>query len=136
MKGKKFPTGDLERKQYAMQVYSIIDFVTHEDHLATMLDFDCEAFFETVSRLFIGDPWKFVCNQGNFKFQFDKEKKEEGKEDIPARRMDDREVKVCQIPVANKILAIFKRAAENSTRAEPERSTAAFKQLLLSVVIT
>ena len=130
-----------------MQVYSIVDFVTHTDYLATMLDFDSEAFFETVSRLFIGDPWKFICNQGNYKFKFEKEKKEKreteekAEEDVSAlyqsmRKHEDKEVKVCQIPVANKILAIFKKAAENSTRADPDRSKSAFKQLLLKIVIS
>ena len=51
-----------------MQVFSIIDFVTNEDSLATMIDFDPEAFFETVLRLFTGDPWRFITNQGKYKF--------------------------------------------------------------------
>lgn len=68
LKGKKFPSGELERNQYALQVFSIVDFVTNEDNLATMIDFDPESFFETVLRLFTGDPWKFLTNQGKFKF--------------------------------------------------------------------
>ena len=34
------------------------------------------------------------------------------------------------------MLAIFKKAAENSTRTEPKRCKAAFKSLLLTIVIT
>mmetsp|Transcript_21491 Transcript_21491/g.28805 ORF Transcript_21491/g.28805 Transcript_21491/m.28805 type:complete len:93 (+) Transcript_21491:53-331(+) len=92
-----------------------------------MLDFDSEAFFETVLRLFTGDPWRFITNQGKYKFQFEKEAPKEVITDLTkTRRSTKADSKVCQIPVANKLLTIFKRAAENSTRLEPERSRACF----------
>ena len=72
LKGKKFPSGELDSAQYKLQVLSIVDFVTDEDNLATMLDFDADAFFETMVRLFIGRPWLFITNSGKYKFQFDK----------------------------------------------------------------
>ena len=45
MKGKKFPQGDLIEGQFRAHVFNIVDFVTDEQTLALLLDFDSEAFF-------------------------------------------------------------------------------------------
>ena len=45
LKGKKFPSGELDENQYRAHVLNIIDFVTDEQALSLMIDFDAEAFF-------------------------------------------------------------------------------------------
>lgn len=77
LKGKKFPTGEMDLAQYKHQVLSIVDFVTDEDNLAAMLDFDPREFFETMVRLFLGHPWLFITNSGKYQFEFDKRSQSE-----------------------------------------------------------
>jgi len=42
---------------------------------------------------------------------------------------------VCNIPIANKILSIIKRAAERTNRKQPQVAQACFKHMLLDIVI-
>ena len=51
LKGKKFPSGELDASQYNSHVLNIVDFVTDEQNLALLLDFDSDAFFSTVCYL-------------------------------------------------------------------------------------
>ena len=73
MKGKKYPTGTLDNNQFKLQVLNIVDFITDEDNLCSMLDFDAEYFFKTVAALFTDKPWNFICSAGKYKFKFQKE---------------------------------------------------------------
>ena len=119
LKGKRFPTGTLDHIQYKVQVLNIVDFVTDEDNLCAMLDFDSEAFFNTMVSLFTGKPWSFINSPGNYKFKFQKKK--------VAGYAEEKVVgSVCKHPIANKILGIFKLAAERFSRKEPEFSKATF----------
>ena len=71
LKGKKFPQGDLQESQFRAHVLNIVDFVTDEQTLAMLLDFDAEAFFQTVIYLFSEKPWHYIvnCSKGyNFTF--------------------------------------------------------------------
>ena len=69
LKGKKFPTGMLDRVQHKVQVLNIVDFVTDEDNLCSLLDFDAEAFFNVMVNLFTDQPWQFLSSAGNYKFK-------------------------------------------------------------------
>ena len=71
LKGKKFPQGDLQESQFRAHVLNIVDFVTDEQTLAMLLDFDAEAFFQTVIYLFSEKPWHYIvnCSKG-YKFTF------------------------------------------------------------------
>ena len=40
LEGRKFPNGELEEEQWRMHVYHIVDFVTDNDNLKEILDFD------------------------------------------------------------------------------------------------
>ena len=73
LKGQKFPHGKLDDKQYMINVLQIVDFMTVEDNLVIMLDFDSASFFLTVARLFVGMPWWFITKKGEYKFHFEKE---------------------------------------------------------------
>ena len=72
MKGKKFPAGELEDSQFMPHVLNIVDFVTDEQTLALLLDFDAEAFFQTMALLFREKPWRLLanCNPKEFLFEF------------------------------------------------------------------
>lgn len=41
-------------------IRAVADFVTRQDVLEFLLDFDPEAFFNTVKLLFIGTPLKYI----------------------------------------------------------------------------
>ena len=72
LKGKKFPSGDLDESQFRAHVLNIVDFVTNDETLALMLDFDAEAFFQTVIYLFSAKPWHYLVNHSHdyvFAFQ-------------------------------------------------------------------
>ena len=109
-----------------LQVFHIVNFVTVEDNLVTMLDFDADAFFETIVGLFIGKPWLFITKRGEFKFNFEKQEQIESDAKVEA---------ICNIPVADKILSIFKIAAERSTLKSSDQTKEAFKELLLTIVV-
>ena len=71
LKGKKFPQGDLMESQFRAHVFNIVDFVTDEQTLALLLDFDAEAFFQTVLFMFNDKPWHYIvrCSKG-YTFEF------------------------------------------------------------------
>lgn len=43
--------------------------MTNEDNLIIMLDFDSQSFFETMDKLFVGEPWRFLTNCGKYRFK-------------------------------------------------------------------
>jgi hypothetical protein len=45
LNGKKFPSGQLDDSQFKAHTFNIVDFVTNDETLALLLDFDPEAFF-------------------------------------------------------------------------------------------
>jgi hypothetical protein len=57
LQGKKFPYGDLTAAQYKQHVYNIVHFVTTDEYLTQMLDFDSEEFFKIIGGLYKGMPW-------------------------------------------------------------------------------
>ena len=70
--GRKFPNGNLEDAQWRMHVYHIVDFVTNEDNLKEILDFDPEQFFKIMAKLFLGKPWEYLSNCEGHQFEFQK----------------------------------------------------------------
>jgi len=80
LKGKKFPQGDLIEPQFRSHVFNIVDFVTDEQTLALLLDFDAEAFFQTVIYLFSGKPWHYIIyGRDQWVFKYEHEKSEHTK---------------------------------------------------------
>ncbi len=57
LKGKKFPYGDMTEEQWRQHVIDIVNFITTEEYLKEILEFDPEMFFRVISRLFRGRPW-------------------------------------------------------------------------------
>lgn len=51
-------------------MYHIVDFVTNEDYLKEMLDFDPEQFFKIMTKLFLGKPWEYLSNCEDHSFEF------------------------------------------------------------------
>ncbi len=60
LEGKKFPNDTLDTEQWRINVYHIVNFVTTEEYLKTILDFDPEMFFFVIEKLFKGKPWQFL----------------------------------------------------------------------------
>ena len=72
--GKKVPNGYLTQTQYRAHVFNIIDFVTRPQTLDYLLDFDSEAFFQTIAKLFNGKPWDFFnLEMDDYVFEFTKQ---------------------------------------------------------------
>ena len=63
LKGKKFPSGELDEAQFLAHTFNIVDFVTNDQTLAQLLDFDSSAFFQTVELLFSGKAWHYLVNK-------------------------------------------------------------------------
>ena len=53
-----------------MHVYHIVDFVTDDDNLKEILDFDPEQFFKIMIKLFVGKPWEYLSNLGGYQFEY------------------------------------------------------------------
>jgi hypothetical protein len=47
-------------------VHDIVNFVTTEEYLAELLDFDPDMFFRIIVKLFRGAPWKFVSKMTDY----------------------------------------------------------------------
>lgn len=58
--GKRFPYGDLTEAQWRQHVVDIVNFVSTDEYLSELLDFDPSLFFRVISKLFTGKPWLFV----------------------------------------------------------------------------
>ena len=70
--GRRFPNGNLADAQWRTHVYHIVDFVTNEDHLKEILDFDPEQFFKIMVKLFLGKPWEYLSNCEGHAFEYQK----------------------------------------------------------------
>lgn len=66
LEGRKFPDGCLTNDQWRTHVHDIIHFITTEEYLKTILDFDSEMFFFIIERLFSGKPWQFLCEMPQY----------------------------------------------------------------------
>ena len=74
LKGKKFPQGDLNEVQFKAHTLNIIDFVTDEQTLTLLIDFDAQAFFQVMTLLFHGKPWHYlVYKSKDYHFEFEKQ---------------------------------------------------------------
>jgi hypothetical protein len=60
LKGKRFPNGELNPAQYRQHVLDIVNFISTEEYLSVLLEFDPSMFFRVISRLFEGKPWQFL----------------------------------------------------------------------------
>ena len=110
--------------------------MTNEDNLAAMLDFDSESFFVAMVELFTDKPWEFLTNYGKYKFAFEKDAGNQDDTSAPTNPESRVENGICtNIPIANKILTIFKQAAERFNRKEPAFTKACFKEFLLNILI-
>jgi hypothetical protein len=50
----------LTSDQWRNRVHDIIHFITTEEYLRTILDFDPEMFFFNIEKLFKGRPWQYL----------------------------------------------------------------------------
>ena len=50
--GKRFPYGELTQDQYRQHVLDILNFISTEEYLQELLDFDPYMFFRVLSKLF------------------------------------------------------------------------------------
>ena len=73
LKGRKYPNGMLTQSQFKYHVYNIVDFVTRPFVLDFLLNFDSDAFFQSVVGLFSGKPWHYInVDETNYEFEFTK----------------------------------------------------------------
>lgn len=138
LKGKKFPSGDLSEGQFKVHVFNIVDFVTDENTLALLLDFDPEAFFQTVIYLFSGKPWHFLVNcSKSYAFEFAKPAASDNPYTANTAKLADNGQAAAngeQVDLGKKILSVFKMAAERTNRKDPESSRAFFLELVLRII--
>lgn len=143
MKGKKFPQGDLIEGQFRAHVFNIVDFVTDEQTLALLLDFDSEAFFQTVVHIFSGKPWHYII-RGSKGYTFEFQKTEVCANGIKKQPSEDRrrfeEDEETDDPsiltmLAAQILFIFKKAADRSFRKDPAFTQSCFLELILRIIV-
>ena len=60
LEGKMFPYGTLSQERWRMHVYDIANFVTTDQFLQELINFDSEQFFKIIAKLFYGSPYKFL----------------------------------------------------------------------------
>jgi len=59
--GKKFPSGNIRGTKWRTYIHDIMQFISNEEILKTLLNIDSEAFFQIISVLFIdGRPCELV----------------------------------------------------------------------------
>lgn len=105
-----------------MHVYHIVDFVTHEDNLKEILDFDPEQFFKIMAKLFLGKPWEYLSDCEGHSFEFQK-----NRDLAPFIRQ------ASSVPM--QILEIFKQASERATNKQRALSEACFQELVLRILV-
>ena len=70
LRGKLVRGGDKDVEQrHRANIQDVADFVTREEVLEYMLDFDPEAFFKTVKQMFTGKPLRYITEGKKFDFQ-------------------------------------------------------------------
>jgi len=62
LEGKMFPSGTLSEDKWRMHVYDIANFVTTDEFMKELINFDSEQFFTIVTKLFYGQPYKFLLS--------------------------------------------------------------------------
>ena len=60
LEGKVFPSGNLSEEKWRIHVYDITHFVTNEQFLEDLIEFDPEQFFKVIAKIFYGQPYKFL----------------------------------------------------------------------------
>lgn len=60
LSGKKQQGQELTDLQWRQYVYDIAHFLKNDEELKEILDFDSDAFFRLITKLFKGRPWKFL----------------------------------------------------------------------------
>ena len=135
LKGKKFPNGQLDTMQFKVQVFNIVDFVTDEDNLSSMLDFDSEALFDVLVALFNNEPWLFITNPGKYKFKFQRNAIAHAKEVEELQEETKEAPALCNIPVISGILNIFKEASFRAFRKESAFTKHSFKEFIIKILI-
>lgn len=61
-----FPYGNLSQEKWRIHVYDIAHFISNEEFYSELMTFDSEQFFKVVSRLFYGEPYKYLCTQDEY----------------------------------------------------------------------
>ena len=59
LSGKRFPERDLLDIQWRQYVYDIVHFLSDDEVLSEILDFDSDVFYTIIAKLFKGKPWKY-----------------------------------------------------------------------------
>ena len=67
LEGKRFPYGELTEQQWRYHVYDILNFVSAEEYLTELLDFDPDMFFRVIAKLFRQKPWQFITEMNQTK---------------------------------------------------------------------
>lgn len=61
-----FPHGNLSYEKWRIHTYDISHFITNDEFLSELLPFDSDQFFKVVTKLFYGNPYKFLCTQKEY----------------------------------------------------------------------
>jgi hypothetical protein len=76
LEGKKFPSGQLTSFKWRCYIYDIVRFCTNEKFMSWFLDFDPEAFFSVLKRVFLDtEPQEYISSQHSWIAMY--------KEDVP-----------------------------------------------------
>jgi hypothetical protein len=51
--GKKFPSGSIRENKWRSYIHDIIEFLTNQEYLKTLLNIDAESFFQMISVIFL-----------------------------------------------------------------------------------
>lgn len=52
IEGKNFPSGSMQPVKHREHIYDMVKFISNEQNLDELLDFDSEQFFKVISKLF------------------------------------------------------------------------------------
>lgn len=59
LEGKKYPYGRLTSDQHKAYVKHIVIFITTEDYLNSIIDFDAKELFKILGYLYLGEAWSY-----------------------------------------------------------------------------
>lgn len=74
LEGKMFPYGSLSPEKWRMHVYDIANFVTTDEFLKELINFDAEQFFKISAKLFYGVPYKYLITMEEYNEKRQKQK--------------------------------------------------------------
>lgn len=66
LQGKKFPNSQLTDLQWRCYIYDIVVFISVDEYLSEMLEFDSKMFFRVIQELFRGRAWKFLSEMRKY----------------------------------------------------------------------